>query len=323
MKQRFVMMPHVDAQVDDWAAHIAREFPQLDVRIVRTREEALEWLPGSVAVFGTLDAQLLATCRDSLRWLQSPQAAPPPGFYFDELIAHPVEVTNFRGIYNDHVAIHAVAMLLALARNLHTYMRQQPHARWERHLDDSAILNLPESQALVIGVGGIGAAVGQQLAAFGVQVIGVDPRVTVAPAGFAAVHAPDTLDHLLPQAHSVVMTLPHTPLSEGMIDEERLSRFRRGAYLVNIGRGPTVKLDAVVHALDSGQLAGVALDVFEVEPLPPSHALWRHPRALLTPHVAVVGPHIMERRYEVLSDNVRRFLSGQPLRNRVDKALWY
>jgi phosphoglycerate dehydrogenase-like enzyme len=108
-----------------------------------------------------------------------------------------------------------------------------------------------------------------------------------------------------------------------MIDSVRLARFRRGAYLVNIGRGPTVVLDAVVRALDDGQLAGVALDVFEIEPLPAAHPLWRHPRALLTPHVAVVGPHIMQRRFDVLSDNVRRFLSGEPLRNRVDKALWY
>jgi phosphoglycerate dehydrogenase-like enzyme len=136
-------------------------------------------------------------------------------------------------------------------------------------------------------------------------------------------HSPEALDDLLPHAHSVVMTLPHTPLSEGMIDSVRLARFRRGAYLVNIGRGPTVVLDAVVRALDDGQLAGVALDVFEIEPLPAAHPLWRHPRALLTPHVAVVGPHIMQRRFDVLSDNVRRFLSGEPLRNRVDKALWY
>lgn len=323
MKTRLVMMPHVDAQVDDWAPALARQFSQLDIQIARSRDEALQHLPGSEAVFGILDAELLSVCADSLRWLQSPQAAPPPGFYFEELISHPVEVTNFRGIYNDHVAIHAVAMLLALARNLHTYVRQQTQAQWVRHLEDEAILNLPESRALVIGVGGIGAEVGRQLAAFGVEVIGVDPRVTTPPAGFAAMHTPEALDDLLPHVHSVVMTLPHTPISEGMINSDRLARFRRGSYLVNIGRGPTVSLDAVVKALDEGRLAGVALDVFETEPLPVTHRLWRHPRALLTPHVAVVGPYIMQRRFDILSDNVRRFLAGQPLRNRVEKALWY
>ena len=81
------------------------------------------------AAFGTLDPELLAAAR-KLQWLQAPQAAPPAGYFFPELVAHPVQVTNFRGIYNDHVAIHAVAMLLALARNLHTYMRQQPRAEW-------------------------------------------------------------------------------------------------------------------------------------------------------------------------------------------------
>ncbi|MGB4359815.1 MAG: D-2-hydroxyacid dehydrogenase, partial [Rhodoferax sp.] len=265
----------------------------------------------------------LLACADALQWLQAPQAAPPTGYFFPELVSHPVQVTNFRGIYNDHVAMHAVAMLLAMARNLHTYMRQQPAGDWTRHLADSDILHLPESTVLVVGVGGIGAEIGRQLQTFGVRLLGVDPRCTVCPEGFVGMHPPAALDSLLPEVDAVVLTLPHTPESEGLIDARRLALMRPHALLVNIGRGATVKLDALLAALQHKRLGGAALDVFEIEPLPPAHPLWREPRALLTPHVAVVGPYIPQRRLEVLCDNARRFEAGLPLRNLVDKALWY
>ena len=95
------------------------------------------------------------------------------------------------------------------------------------------------------------------------------------------------------------------------------------AYLINIGRGAIVVLDDLVVALRSKQIAGAALDVFEVEPLPPDHPLWDFPNVIITPHTAGHGPHLDERRFEILLDNSRRFLSGQPLRNVVDKANWF
>jgi phosphoglycerate dehydrogenase-like enzyme len=161
------------------------------------------------------------------------------------------------------------------------------------------------------------------VAAFGARVLGIDPRRKDVPSGVAAMFAPDALDRLLPTADAVVLTLPHTPQSEGLFDARRLALMRPRAMLVNIGRGATVRLDALTDALRGERLGGAALDVFEQEPLPPGHPLWREPRALLTPHVAVVGPHIARRRLAVLCDNAQRFASGQPLRNVVDKALWY
>ena len=134
---------------------------------------------------------------------------------------------------------------------------------------------------------------------------------------------PAELDRLLPSVDAVILTLPHTPESEGLIDAARLARMRAHALLVNVGRGATVRLDALVEALRQRRLGGAALDVFEQEPLPPHHPLWQEPRALLTPHVAVVGPHIVERRLAVLCDNAQRFAAGRPLCNLVDKALLY
>jgi phosphoglycerate dehydrogenase-like enzyme len=322
VSRHLVMLASEDAPVQAWAPRVAEAAPGLRVSVAHDRADALRLLPQADAAFGTLDAQLLAAARE-LAWLQAPMAAPPAGYFFPELVAHPAQVTNFRGIYNDHVAIHAVAMLLALARGLPRYMRQQARGEWVRHLADEDVLNLPESTVLVVGVGGIGAEIARMVAAFGARVVGVDPRRTDGPAGVDSMFAPDALDRLLPTADAVILTLPHTPQSEGMFDAARLARMRPHALFVNIGRGATVRLDALVDALRAGRLGGVALDVFEQEPLPADHPLWTEPRALLTPHVAVVGPHIVERRLAVLCDNARRFVAGEPLRNVVDKALWY
>ena len=319
---RLVMLPPSDELTASWAAAVAEAAPDIEVVVAPDRAAALQWLPEADAAYGTLDPELLA-CAEKLKWLQAPQAAPDAGYFFDELVAHPVQVTNFRGIYNDHVAIHAVALLLTLARNLHTYMRQQPTGAWSRHLADSDILHLPESTVLVVGVGGIGGEIARQLSAFGARVIGVDPRRTECPPGMVSLHRPQELDRLLGEADAVVLTLPHTPESEGLIDARRLALMRPHALLVNIGRGATVRLDDLVAALQQRRLGGAALDVFETEPLPPEHPLWREPRAVLTPHVAVVGPYIPERRLQVLCDNARRFAAGAPLCNLVDKALWY
>ena len=322
MSRRLVMLPPADELTEASAKAAAAAAPGLEIVIAPDRTSALQQLADAEAAYGTLDRELLAGA-NRLRWLQAPQAAPPAGFYFPELIEHPVVVTNFRGIYNDHVSVHAVAMLLALARNLPAYMRQQATGDWTRHLADSDILHLPESTVLVVGVGGIGAEIARQLHVFGARVIGVDPRRTDCPPGMASLHGVEALDRLLVQADAVVLTLPHTPQSEGMIDAKRLALMRPHALLVNIGRGATVQLDALVTALQQRRLGGVALDVFETEPLPPAHPLWREPRALLTPHVAVVGPYIAQRRLEVLCDNARRFDAGLSLRNVVDKAAWY
>ncbi|NKE66338.1 D-2-hydroxyacid dehydrogenase [Ramlibacter sp. RBP-2] len=322
MTRTMVMLAEPEVPMEEWASAVSAAAPGLRVLVAPDHAAAMHLLPDADAAFGTLDAQLLARA-GRLAWLQAPQAAPPAGYFFPQLVAHPVQVTNFRGIYNDHVALHAVAMLLALARGLPRYLRQQQRHEWIRHLADQDILHLPESTVLVVGVGGIGGEIARMVHALGANVIGLDPRRTEPPAGMEAIFPPHQLDTLLPVADAVVLTLPHTPQSEGMIDARRLALMRTHALLVNVGRGATVRLQALTDALRAGRLGGAALDVFEQEPLPPGHPLWNEPRALLTPHVAVVGPYIVERRLAVLCDNARRFASGEPLVNVVDKANWY
>jgi phosphoglycerate dehydrogenase-like enzyme len=274
------------------------------------------------AAFGTMPDAVLGKAR-RLRWLQAPQAAPPAGYYTPALIAHPVVVTNFREIYNDHIGAHIMAFVLAFARGLHHYIPRQVRREWRPEPLDTGVIHLPETTALIVGVGGIGAEAARLAAAFGVHVIGVDARRREAPPGVLKLDGPDALDSLLPLADFVILTVPHTPATEGFMSRARFQRMKRTAFFINIGRGRTTRLDDLVEALRAGEIAGAGLDVFEQEPLPADHPLWAMSGVLITPHTAGHGPHLDDRRFEILLDNCRRFLAGQTLRNVVDKASWF
>jgi phosphoglycerate dehydrogenase-like enzyme len=322
MATTFLMLPPQDAKTRDWARRLAADNPDLDVIAPETMEGAEQAIALAEGAYGTIRPALLARA-EKLRWLQAPQAAPPAGYYYRELIEHPVVITNFREIYNDHIGAHVMAFVLAFARGLQVYLPQQQRREWRKLPPDRGVVHLPEATALVVGVGGIGGEVARLAAAFGMRVIGIDERRREAPPGVAELHRAAALDDLLPRADFVILTVPHTPATEGFFNRARFRRMKRGAFFINIGRGMTTRLDDLVAALRAGDIAGAGLDVFEQEPLPADHPLWTLPGVLLTPHTAGYGPYLDERRFDVLSDNVRRFLAGASLRNVVDKSRWF
>lgn len=195
--------------------------------------------------------------------------------------------------------------------------------KWEPKPVDTGMIHLPDTVALVIGVGGAGAEVARLASCFGMTVLGTDARRTAPPPGMAELHPADHLDALLPRADFVISTVPHTPATEGFMNGTRFRLMKPTSYFINIGRGRTTRLDDLVTALETGEIKGAALDVFEQEPLPPDNPLWTMPHVLITPHVAGYGPHLDERRLDIVRDNLRAFLNDAPLRNVVDKALWY
>jgi phosphoglycerate dehydrogenase-like enzyme len=322
MSFTLVMVPPHQEETRSWPERLAAAVPGLRVLRPRTVDETASALREADAAYGTLPEDLLAHA-EQLRWLQAPQAGPPAGFYHPALVAHPVQVTNMRDTYTDHVATHTLALVLALARGLPRYVRAQERAEWAPDWDPGSVLPLSEASALIVGVGALGCEIGRLLAAFGTRVTGIDARRTDPAPGFAEILPADALDSSLPQADLVILTVPHTPRTEGLFNAERFALLRKSAYFVNIGRGPTVRLDALAEALEAGHLAGAALDVFETEPLAATHPLWQREDVLITPHVAGAGPHSEERRFAVLLENARRFATGQSLINVVDKANWF
>jgi phosphoglycerate dehydrogenase-like enzyme len=317
-----LMLPPQKPTTREWASRLAAALPDLSVVVAENEADAARAIGEADAAYGTMPDALFRDARQ-LRWLQAPQAAPPAGYYTPALIAHPVVVTNFREIYNDHIGAHIMAFVLAFARGLHHYLPRQLKREWRREPVDTGVVPLSEATALIVGVGGIGAEAARLAAAFGMHVMGVDPRRREAPPGVVKLDAPDALDSLLPLADFVILTVPHTPATEGFMNRARFKRMKRGAFFINIGRGMTTRLDDLVEALRAGDIAGAGLDVFEQEPLPADHPLWTMPGVLITPHTAGFGPHLDERRFGILLDNARHFLAGEPLRNVVDKANWF
>ncbi|MDA1308559.1 MAG: D-2-hydroxyacid dehydrogenase [Proteobacteria bacterium] len=317
-----VMMPPHTPVRRHWAARVAQE--DLGVRVLQpeTIDDAKRDIAEADAAFGAVPPEVLAQAK-RLRWIQAPQIAPPAGFYHPALVEHPVVVTNLREIFNDHIGAHIMAFVLGFARGLHYYLPQQIRREYAPRPLDTGVVHLPEATALILGVGGIGCEAARLCHAFGMAVIGVDGRRTEAPEGVDEMHPPERLDNLLPRADFVIMTVPHTPATEGMMDRQRLRRMKQSAFLINIGRGMTVRLDDLVAALEAGEIAGAGLDVYEIEPLPADHALWSAPNVLLTPHTAGFGPYLDDRRLDILLDNCRRFAKDEPLRNIVDKATWF
>jgi phosphoglycerate dehydrogenase-like enzyme len=318
-----LFLPPQSDKTREWARQVADACPELEIIVPETREGAEQAIALAECAYGTIPRDMLPRA-NHLRWLQAPQAAPPAGYYYPELIAHPVEITNFREIYNDHIAAHIMSFVLAFARGLQLYLPQQLRREWKpAPREDDSIVHLPEATALIVGVGGIGAEAARLAAAFGVTVIGVDERRPDKPEGVAEMHRAAALDSLLPRADFVILTVPHTPETEGFFNRARFQRMKPSAFFINIGRGMTTRLDDLVAALEAKEIAGAALDVYEIEPLPASHPLWSMPGVLLTPHTAGHGPYLDDRRFDVLLDNARRFVAGENLRNVVDKSRWF
>jgi phosphoglycerate dehydrogenase-like enzyme len=231
-----------------------------------------------------------------------------------------IALTCARGVYDDEVADHAVALVLALARRLHHARDAQRDRRWER-------LRLPTlrgRRALVVGWGGIGKGIAERLRAFGVDVEGVRRRIPQAQLldGFV-VHSPAEWRARLPRADVLVVAVPLTEETRGLVGAAELSALPRGALVVNVGRAPTVDEAALLEALRDGRLGGAALDVLDDEPPPRDHAAWVESNLLLTPHVAR-SPEQPPYRWEPLFvENLRRFAADKPLLNVVDVDAGY
>ncbi|PID53305.1 MAG: phosphoglycerate dehydrogenase, partial [Micrococcales bacterium] len=224
-----------------------------------------------------------------LRWVQSLAAGPDDvlaaGFGAD------VVLTSGLGLHDSTVAEHALALVLALIRRLPACLDAQARQRWDPALGgaqplypDGPVTTLLDSRVLIWGFGGIGGNLASLLSTLGASVRGA-ARTTGQREGYDVV-GPDGLLEALAETDVLVMVLPGGDATRGALSAEQLAALPRHAYVVNVGRGTTVDEDALVQALESGSIAGAALDVATTEPLPASSPLWRAPRVLITPHAA-------------------------------------
>ncbi len=286
------------------------------------------------AFFGKMTPALLASAK-RLRWVQAPTAS-LEHYLFPELAAHPCVLTNMRGLFGDVIAEQVMGYLICFTRNLHRYVLQQARGEWSPvggeggrvsfatgpgvvNDIDLAHETLAGATLGVVGYGQIGREIAARARAFGMTVVAVDPVQRG-----EGVWPVEELPRLLGASDFVVIAAPHTPRTERLFGRAMIRQMKRSAVLVNIGRGAIVVLDDLVAALEAGEIAGAALDVFETEPLPATSPLWgMGEKVILTPHVAGYATCIAGRHLGVLLENIRRFVRGEALMNVVDKAEWY
>ena len=231
-------------------------------------------------------------------------------------------ITNASGVHAIPISEHILAFLLAFGRGIHQAVRAQEHCEWFSQQKEK-LFELAGKTLLLIGVGAIGEQTAEICSSLGMRVLGVrrDPTITVPHV--EAMSASSQLLHILPEADFVVLTVPLTHETQGMIGEQELLAMKSTTYLINIGRGGTIQEAVLVRALQEGWIAGAGLDVFETEPLPEESPLWKLGNVIITPHYSGLTPHYDERAMEIFLDNLKRYQTGQPLRNVVDKKLGY
>ncbi|MFB3829240.1 MAG: D-2-hydroxyacid dehydrogenase [Bryobacteraceae bacterium] len=271
------------------------------------------------AIIGGINPELFRAAK-KLKWVQV-HSAGVESYLFPEFAASDVVLTNCKIIQGPNIADHAMAMLLALTRELNRAIPARAQQQWAR--GGYHPIELRGKTAVVIGVGGIGAQIAQRASAFGMTVIGVDPKDISYHPSVSRMVFPDQLDSVLPEADVVFVAAPHTPESEGMMGARQFELLKRGAYFVAVSRGKLYNTDALVKALDSKRLAGAGLDVTNPEPLPKGHPLWNFENVIITPHYAGQSDQVQTRRIALVRENVARFAAGKPLLNVVDKKKGY
>ena len=293
--------------------------PKVTVVAGEPGAKLLEQVADADAIIGGLNPELFLAAK-KLKWVQV-YSAGVENYRFPEFVRSGVVLTNCKIIQGPNIADHAMAMLLALTRELHHLIPDRVKEEWPR--GRYRPIELRGKTAVVVGVGGIGAQIAQRAQAFGMRIVGVDPKEMPLNPYVARMVLPDRLDSVLPEADVVFVAAPHTPETENMFGPRQFELMKKGAYFIVVSRGKLYSTEGLVKALDSKHLSGAGLDVTNPEPLPKGHALWKFDNVIITPHIAGASDNVQERRRDLIKENILRFANGEPLINVVDKVKGY
>lgn len=319
-------------RLDLWTApawfseRLSQEFPQLTlVRITDNDAIAEEIRDTEITLASSLQPEQFQAARN-LRWIHSPSAA-VHHLLFPELASSDVVLTNARDVHGPVVAEHVIALIFALAKNLPAAIRFQQKHVWGQEiswLTGQRPHELAGATLGLVGLGSIGRAVANHAAALGMKVIAARQHPESAkPESVHEVLPASRFDELLARSDYVVLAAPVTQSTQKMIGRPQLAKMKPDACLVNVSRGELIDEPALIDSLRDRKIRGAALDVFEKEPLPADSPLWDLENLLITPHTAGMTEKLWERHYALFSENLRRYLSGQPLLALVDKQSGY
>ena len=305
--------------------HIDRlsdRFSDVDFRLVAKEDVLAAMADADALVCWTLSEDDLAAAT-RLKWVHR-CAAGVEEFLTPAFLDRDLILTNSSGVHASNISEHVLGMMLGFARDFPALARAQAKHEWRQQERLGRVFELGGQTLLIIGYGQIGRALATRAKALGMRVFAVRRTLEAEPDGVVERLSPvSDLIGLLSEADHVVNCLPHTRATQGMIDAAMFRAMKPGAYYYNVGRGPTTITADLVAALDQGQLAGAGLDVVDPEPLPADSPLWDHPNVIVTAHTAGATPHMWDRVFEIVEDNVARFQDRKPLRNVIDQQQEY
>ena len=305
-----------DQDADRYAGLIRRPSRHpVEVRRARSADEASPLIADVDVLFAWKFPPALYAKAGRLRWLQA-MGAGVEWALTPELPAG-VTVTRAPGIFGPWIAEYVIGWCLSVTQRMGPYGAAQRERRW---LKDVLPDRLGGKTLALVGMGDVGRAVARAAGMLEMRVIGVSRSARPAR-GVSRVYGPRQLPRALAAADFVVIAVPLTAATRGLIGSAELAAMKPGAWLMNVARGPVVDEGALLDALRSHRIAGAVLDVFATEPLPPEHPLWTAPNAVITPHVA--GPSVPEEITPIFNANLARFLARRPLRHVVDRSRGY
>jgi phosphoglycerate dehydrogenase-like enzyme len=308
-----------------FSERLRKDFPQLQIAHLPDYKNLTEEIRDAEVFIGwSLRAEQVAAAK-KLRWVHSTAAAIHQ-LLSPELVAGDIALTNSTQVHGPVVAEHALALLLALAKRIPSAVRLQQQGVWGQTIlweERPRPREVSGATLGVVGLGSIGGELAGKAHALGMRVIAVREHPEKGTGGTDAVYGLADLSRLLRESDYLVLAAPLTEKSRGLMNAERLAQMKAEAFLINVSRGALVDEPALAAALEKHTIAGAALDVFAAEPLPAESLLWRLENLLITPHTAAVTERLWERHYDLLADNLRRYLAGQPLRGVVDKSRGY
>jgi phosphoglycerate dehydrogenase-like enzyme len=305
-------------------ATLARILP--GVKIVYARDVAsaareavdADIVSGITAPPGICDPSIINNAKQ-LRWILAMSAGVERCIAVPSVLSRNVLITNLRGLGSAAIGEHAIALALALARGLDTFITDQARSRWNpQDARASHMETLAGKTLLVVGLGGIGTEVASRAHGLGMKVIATRNRGHEGPDYVSHVGGPDELLQLASTADVVVNAAPLTDETRGLFNAKFFSTMKPTAYFINVARGGSVVTDDLVAALNSGKIGGAGLDVVDPEPLPPNHPLWHAKNVIITPHISGSSDIPNEAIWVVVNENLRRYAAGEKMLSVVD-----
>lgn len=296
-------------------------FPQVEFVTGSTPDEVIAVGADAEVAFGPVDQKLLEGLK-GLKWIASASAGVEWMRNAPGLPATDIAVTNTRGAHASTIAEHTFGMLVHLARRFDELYEAQKRHEWIRgaNLPFTGLAGLTMG---IVGLGNIGRNIASRAKAFEMNVIAVDAHPVAKPDYVSELGLLDGLDDLLAKSDVVVVTVPITPETRGMIGARELGLLKDSAIFMVVSRGGIVDEAALIETLQSGRLLGAGLDVADTEPLPADNPLWDAPRLFITPHCSPTSRQTHANVMNMMQTNLRHFLAGEPLENVVNKSLGY